>query len=214
MMRSAAARALVVAVVAAAAGGCRRSVPAAGFWYESGRFALAGGDASALGGPLTPDELQTIEHLSREEVVRAFAGLRLEITDRRDAPWKVAVRPDTAGRTALPNAAGASVALAPLGGWGVVDFDVLADLAVQFAPAGADRAAVLSAIGRGIGRAAVHELAHQILGPRLIHNSADPDSYEFPTADRASQYYGAVHWTTAWPSLVRRFGTTGPPPRG
>ena len=50
------------------------------------------------------------------------------------------------------------MALAPLGGWGTVDFDVLADLAVQFAPAGADsRAAVLSAIGRGIGRAAVHE---------------------------------------------------------
>ena len=206
MIPSAAARALVFAL-AAAAGGCHRSVPAAGFWYEGARFALPGVDASALRGPLTPDELRTIERLSREEVVRAFGGLRLEIPDRRDVLWKVAVHPAITGRVALPNA-GASLALAPFGGSGAVDFDVLADLAVHFAPAGADRAAVVSAIGRGIGRAAAHELAHQILVPLMVHNAADRDSYEYPTADRASQYVGTLHWTTAWPLLERRFGTT------
>ena len=218
MIRRDAARALTIGALAAWAfvAACRREPPVAGFWYEShASFTLPGGDATRIGGPLTPGELQSIERSSRDEVVRAFAGFRLTITNRRDALWTVAVRPDIPGRSVLPGA-GASVALAPLGGSGAVDFDVLADLAVQLAPAGASRADVVAAIGRGVGRAAVHELAHQILGTSLIHNAADLDSYEYPTADRASQYYGTLHWTTAWPALVRRFGTTGPgaPPRG
>jgi hypothetical protein len=60
-------------------------------------------------------------------------------------------------------------------------------------------------IGRGIGRAAAHELGHAILGPLLVHTD-DESSYEFDSWDRAGQYYGELRWRTAWPLLERRFG--------
>ena len=34
----------------------------------------------------------------------------------------------------------------------------------------------------------------------------DVDSYEYGSPDRQSQYYGELHWTTAWPFLDARFG--------
>lgn len=34
----------------------------------------------------------------------------------------------------------------------------------------------------------------------------DDTSYEYGNADRASQYYGELHWTTAWPILQQKFG--------
>jgi len=32
------------------------------------------------------------------------------------------------------------------------------------------------------------------------------DSYEYGNADRRSQYYGELRWTTAWPVLIQKFG--------
>jgi hypothetical protein len=64
---------------------------------------------------------------------------------------------------------------------------------------------VLDGIGRGIGRVAVHEFMHQMLGVASAHNDSDPDSYESGRAERPSQYYGELHWTTALPALRRRF---------
>lgn len=61
-------------------------------------------------------------------------------------------------------------------------------------------------IGRGIGRVAAHEFAHLILGAAAVHNDLDEDSYEYPSPDRASQHYGQLHWTTAWPLLRQKLG--------
>jgi len=60
------------------------------------------------------------------------------------------------------------------------------------------------AIGRGIGHVAVHEFAHQILNTSAVHNKEDEHSYEYPSPDRSSQYYGDLHWTTARPFLEQK----------
>jgi hypothetical protein len=59
-------------------------------------------------------------------------------------------------------------------------------------------------IGRGIARVAAHELAHQIINSAAAHNPRDESSYEFPSPDRAAQYYGELRWTTARPFLEQR----------
>jgi hypothetical protein len=65
---------------------------------------------------------------------------------------------------------------------------------------------MIEGIGRGIGRVAAHEFAHQILGSAAMHNATDQYSYEYPSPDRASQYYGELHWTIARPLLQRKLG--------
>jgi hypothetical protein len=96
----------------------------------------------------------------------------------------------------LPNA-GASLSFGWLGGAGAVSFDLVALKALQYAPAGASRQVILDAIGRGIGRVAAHELAHQMIHSAEAHNPGDENSYEYPSSDRAAQYYSELHWTTA-----------------
>jgi hypothetical protein len=106
---------------------------------------------------------------------------------------------------AIQSAAGVSYALGPLGGGGFLNFTTLALKAVAYAPAGASRDEIVAAVGRGIGRSAVHEFSHLILGVRPVH-SEDEDSYEFDSADRRSQYYGELRWAAARPLLERRLG--------
>ena len=65
---------------------------------------------------------------------------------------------------------------------------------------------VLGATGRGIGRVAVHEFVHQILGKAIAHNDVDVDSYEYGNPAGRSQYYGDLHWTSALPLLRQRLG--------
>jgi len=186
----------------------------AGFWWDDAPFALSPDDATKIGGPLTADELETIEAISRDEVRRAYADLRINITDRQGAFWRVAVvgapLTMTRNRTTYPfSFAGQSRVFGPLGGSGSVAFAILAHNAIEYAPAGASRQGIVDGIGRGIGRAAIHELAHQALGLDNLSsrdNRTDPDSYEYGNADRPSQYYGELTWTTAWPVLVEKFG--------
>lgn len=165
--------------------------------------------ASALGSPLTAADIEAIHRLSHEELRRAFDGLRIRFTDDGHAFWRLLVVPSVTrqglnGR-ALQNAAGMSYALGPLGGGGYLNFTTLALKAVVYAPAGTTRDGIVTAIGRGIGRSAVHELTHLILGGRAL-DSAEPDSYEFESADRASQYYGVLRWSGARPLLEQRLG--------
>jgi hypothetical protein len=91
-------------------------------------------------------------------------------------------------------------------GDGAVNFSLLAGYAESYATADADRATIVTAIGRGVGRAAVHEFAHQLLGTALIDDGDDAQSYEYGSAARREQYYGQMHWRGAWPALYKRFG--------
>jgi hypothetical protein len=184
----------------------------AGFWYDEGSCELSVDDAAKLGGPLTAQEIAAIKQLSRAEVERALADLRINVTEHRNAFWRVSV----VGR--MPSnptfkfpfaAAGESHVFGPLGSWGSVGFLVLAHNAIEYGPPSASRQDVVAGIGRGIGRAAVHEFAHQALGVDNvwnIDNRTDSTSYEYGNADRPSQYYGELHWTTAWPVLQQKFG--------
>ena len=206
---------LVVTVTSAAiAWRASNATIAAGFWWADTPFALSADDTGKIGGPLTPAELKSIEETSRDEVRAAYADLRINITDRRGAFWRVSVvgtpLTTTRNRTTYPfSFAGQSRVFGPLGGSGSVAFAILAHNAIEYAPPGALRRQIVDGIGRGIGRAAVHELAHQALGMdslSLLDNRSDPDSYEYANADRRSQYYGDLRWTTAWPVLVQKFG--------
>jgi hypothetical protein len=171
--------------------------------------------AAALGGPLTRADAARIEELAREEVARAFTGLRLRFVDTGRAFWRIRVLasfapPTFSGRPRV-NTAGASYPFGALGGGGFLSFATLAIKAVVYAPPGVSREHMVAAIGRGIGRSAVHEFTHLMLGGSAIH-SDDQNSYEFETADRPGQYYGEVRWGKAWPLLERKLGreSSGP----
>lgn len=177
----------------------------AAFRFEDAACTLPPAAAATFGGALTAAEVATIRRTARRELEDAYAGTRIRFTDGTDAFWHVAVQPAIRGRKALADA-GHSIALGPLGGVGELSFTVLAMSAIRFAPAGASRAAIVDGIGRGIGRAAVHELAHQIVATAAMDNNSDPDSYEYSTFIRASQYYGTLHWGQAWPIVRQKIG--------
>jgi hypothetical protein len=189
-----------------------RSTIDAGFWYDDGSFELSVDDAAKLGGPLTAEEIATIRQLSRTEVERALADLRINVTENQNAFWRVSVVGTMRSNPTFKfpfAAAGESHVFGPLGSWGSVGFLVLAHNAIEYAPPSAPRHDIVAGIGRGIGRAAVHEFAHQALGVdnvSHIDNRTDRTSYEYGNADRPSQYYGELRWTTAWPVLQQKFG--------
>ena len=184
----------------------------AGFWYDDGSFALSADDTVKIGGPLTAQEMATIRQLSRAEVERALADLRINVTENRNAFWRVSVVGTTRINPTFKYpfaAAGESHVFGPLGSWGSVGFLILAHNAIEYAPPSASRQDIVAGIGRGVGRAAVHEFAHQVLGVdnvTNIDNRTDDTSYEYGNADRPSQYYGELRWTTAWPVLRQKFG--------
>ncbi len=177
-----------------------------GFWFESVSYGPREAMADRLGGALTAEDLQTIETTARYEVTRAFAGLPILVSDSREARYRVRVVQElrNALRPKYPGPAGESRVLAGFGGQGAVNFRALVSAAVAHSPSGADRAEVVKGIGRGVGRTAVHELAHQLLGSAPVDATADRSSYEFRSADRREHFYGDVHWAHAWPRLQRR----------
>jgi hypothetical protein len=196
----------VAVVVVAATVACSRA-PSAGFWYQDDALTFPTGVAARLGGPLTNEEMRSIERLSRAEVERAFAGLRISFIMSERAFWRVAVLRNlpTRRNTDRPRA-GESLAMGFLGGSGAVGFDFVAFEAENLASPNESRQGIIEGIGRGIGRVAVHEFMHQMLGASIEDNYTDANSYEYGRPDRRSQYYGELHWTTAWPLLRRQFG--------
>jgi len=70
-------------------------------------------------------------------------------------------------------------------------------------PETADRAAIIKALGRAIGRTAVHEFAHQLAPHTPIHDTRIPNSYENGTTSGA-QYFGDMVWDIARPELEQR----------
>ena len=97
-----------------------------------------------------------------------------------------------------------------LGGQGAISFAAIAHYAVTFAPPDDDRDMIVTGIGRGIGRAAAHEFAHQLLTGVPLHAGSDVASYELAWAGRVAQFYGPMHWEFARPLLLERLGALVP----
>jgi hypothetical protein len=193
---------VALASVASVSGCAEPRAVVLGFWLEPVTYT-----SSRLTGGLTSGELQTIASVARAEVRQAFAALRVTVSEQRDARYRVRVLarvrdPRFRGDVEV---AGSSRAVSMFGGDGAVNFAMLAGYAESYAPPDADRATIVTAIGRGVGRAAVHEFAHQLLGSARIDDSDDIQSYEYGSAARREQYYGEMHWGGAWPLLYERF---------
>jgi len=195
----------------AASSACARREASVGFLFSADACVVRAGAFQPFGDLLSVQERQRIEQLAQRELVIAFAPLRVAITANPSAFWRIAVVRSlpTRASQALPRS-GESIALGPLGGGGTVACDVIIRKAMQFAPDGTTRPQLVDAIGRGVGRTAVHELVHQILGASGTHNDTDADSYEHGSSDRASQFYGELHWTTALPLLRTKLGARPP----
>ena len=191
----------LVALISASACGSSRSPIEAGFWFEPVAF-----DSNRLGSPLTAAEIATIESVARAEMREAFRGLAISISGRRDARYTLAVVQEVRDlRFRRPvGVAGQSRGISGFGGSGSVSFDFLANGAMAWAPDDAGRGELVAAIGRGIGRTAVHEFTHQILPTAPIHASRDEESYEYQSAARRAQYFGAMRWDLAWPLLRQK----------
>lgn len=196
--------ALAFASVVALAGcgdGAARVIDA-GFSFDQVTFASA-----LLRGALTPSQLAVVEAEARAELDRAFSGLRIRVSDRRDTRYHVMVLQQVRdGRTPSMFVAGEARAMRGVGGRGAVNFSLLASAALSCAPVDAPVDVLLDAIGRGVGRAAAHEFAHQFLPTAPIHASRDRGSYEYYAAGRCEQYFGPMHWDLAGPLLKARFG--------
>jgi len=186
--------------------GARDRVISAGFWFEKVSYGSSEAMVGRLGAPITPEELRTIEDVARGELIRAFAPLRIRFSSDRDARYRMRVVQELRNMRApwTPGPAAESRSVPGLGGEGAVSFRMVVSNAVAYA-ADADRSAMVIAIGKGIGRAAVHEFSHQLLGTAVIH-SQDRASYEYESSARREQYYGELHWDAAWPVLQRRVG--------
>jgi hypothetical protein len=193
--------ALLALAVFGACGPSARAVEA-GFWFDEVTF-----DSSRLGAPLTAAEVAAIEATARAELRDAFRGLPITFTDRRDARYTLRVVQQVLdARFKRPvGVAGQSRGIAGFGGSGTVSFDFLANGAMAWAPEDAGRSELVTAIGRGIGRTAVHEFTHQLLPTAPIHASRDEESYEYRSAARRAQYYGSMRWNLARPLLDQRY---------
>lgn len=149
--------------------------------------------------------MKVIEAVSRDEIIRAFREYPITITGRAAGLYHVRVV-DSVQRS-TEGSAESYMFFPGLGGQGFVNFRALAHGAVTYAPPDADRQEVIAAIGRGIGRAAVHEFAHQLLGRKApIDASTDIQSYEYGSTNRHAQYYGQIRWDSARPLLRQKFG--------
>jgi hypothetical protein len=176
---------------------------ALGFWFEPVSYA-----SPVLDGSITPGDMAIIETMARAELATAFQGMNITVSDRRDAKYGVQVVQDLLDErvtTRKVSVAGESRVVTGFGGRGAVNFTYMASAAVVYAPAAASRGEIIEAIGRGIGRAAVHEFAHQLLPDAPIDGTPDRLSYEYGAASRPEQYFGTLHWDLAGPLLAARF---------
>ena len=160
-----------------------------------------------IGASLSTGDLKTIDTIARLEIEKAFERFDVTVTANRDARFRVIVLPELKDNRLLRRSAtvaGESRAVAGFGGSGAVNFEYVANGAVVFAPDDADRAAVIEALGRGLGRVAIHEFLHQLLPKKAIHDSKDRDSYEGNSPALIEGYFGDLHWDIAAPWLEAR----------
>jgi hypothetical protein len=198
-----AAVALSSSAVACQRGGSNELIPA-GFWFESLTPASVAVVSGRLSAPLTADDLLFIESAARRELLIAFEHTRLHFTATHPVVYRVRVVPQIAHSRPYA-AAGQSRSFGGIRGDGAVNFNTVALSALAFASAGSDRDTLLAAIGRGVGRTAVHEFAHQILGPATMDGTDDRFSYEHADL-RAEHFYAPLHWGPAAALLRQRVG--------
>jgi hypothetical protein len=172
-----------------------------GFWIEPVTFA-----SPRIGDPITGDEFQMLDRIARAEITNAFKDFDVTVTANRDARYKVAVTPQLKDWRLRRSGtyAGESRAIAGFGGSGAVNFEYIANGAMVFAPDDATREQVLAALGRGIGRVAIHEFLHQLLPKGATHDGKDRESYEGNSPALIEGYFGDLHWGIARPSLEAR----------
>ena len=172
-----------------------------GFWMEPETY-----QSPRIGDPITATEYATIDRIARDEIMKAFARFDVTVTTNHDARFRVVVTPQLKDYRMQRSAtyAGESRAVAGFGGSGAVNFEYVANGAMVFAPESASRSTVIEALGRGIGRVAVHEFLHQLLPKAAIHDSKDTHSYEGNSPALVEGYFGELHWDIAGPWLERR----------
>ena len=178
----------------------------AAYWFERESYELPSEVVARLGSGLDAVEQQTIERESRLALERAFAGLRIAFSSTSAGLWRVQVVETLRPRRRLLPSAGESYSLGFLGGGGVVSLPNVALNAVKHATPSATRETIVAAIGRGLGNAAAHEFAHQILGVAFTDDGSDQSSYEYWTSDRPAQYFGQLKWARTWPLLESKLG--------
>ena len=183
--------------------GCDRGPATLGFWFDDVSF-----ESPVLGGRLTPADLQVIERVARAELDAAFHGLNVVLSNNRHARYRVQVVQDVADNrlSRKSSVAGESRAVPWLGGLGAVNFSYFAAGAIVYAPPNAAREEIVAGIGRGLGRGAVHEFAHQLARGVEVHAGRDRGSYEYYAASRVEQYYGPMHWGAVGPKLKEQYG--------
>jgi hypothetical protein len=182
------------------------------FGYEPDAFELPSRAHATVGGALTLTERHLVEQTSRIEIDRAFSELAVSLSADDHAFWRVRVLKTLPPLSSRPRLRAAeSLTLGFLGGAGNIGFDVVAAKAIDYAPTGADREVMIRAIGRAVGRVAVHEFIHQILGADFADNYTDHGSYEYGRIDRSAAFYGDLHWGPARPLLERRVGKRASP---
>lgn len=194
--------ALMLIALAVMASSCEKRGVVLGFWFDDVSF-----ESPVLGGRLSPADLRVIENVARAELAAAFRDLDIALTDSRNARYRVRVVQDVFGNPMVrkSSVAGESRSIPLIGAFGSVNFTYFASGALVFAPAGTSRAELLAAIGRGLGRGAAHEFAHQLINGDL-HATRDRGSYEYFAASRVEQFYGPMHWDLAGPLLKKKFG--------
>ena len=177
---------------------------AAAFWFDGVTPASVSVVSERLSAPLTSADLLAIESAARRELQIAFEHTRLHFTDSPSPAFRVRVVPQPEHGRSFP-AAGESRAFGGIRGNGTVNFNIVALSALAYADRSSGREALVHAIGRGVGRTAVHEFAHQILGPAGMDGTADRLSYEHGDL-RAEHFYAQLHWGPAAVRLRQRIG--------
>ena len=172
-----------------------------GFWIEPVSF-----ESPRLGGAITENEYQLIDQIARAEIAGAFKDFDISLTANRRARFTVGVMPQLKDwRLLRPGTyAGESRAIPGFGGSGAVNFVYVANGAMVFAPDDASRDEVIAALGRGLGRVAIHEFLHQLLPKGAVHDSKDRNSYEGNSPAVIEGYFGDLHWGIARPWLDAR----------
>lgn len=173
-----------------------------GFWMSTLTY-----QSPRIGEPITAAEFALIDKVARAEIAGAFKDFDVVISARQDARFNVGVVPqlkDWRRRRGTGSHAGESRVVAGFGGSGSVNFEFIANGAMVFSPEDASRTAVIDAVGRGIGRVAIHEFLHQLLPKQPIHDSKDVLSYEGNSPALVEGYFGELHWDMARPWLNDR----------